>query len=114
VGIQELWANLLAQEMLGGQTHPEVLRILENLCTEDAQLLVEINADTPKEKGALIARSFRIALSAHPLNLTFKRAENSFSHAKLKSFQLITRIETEWLVTTLGQNFLSAVSDPNG
>ena len=46
--LRELWSNLLAQEILTGNVHPEFPRILTRMAAHDAQLLATI---AEREKG---------------------------------------------------------------
>lgn len=99
--IRHLWSNLLAQEIISGSVHREVGRILSRLNAEDAQLL------------AIIAeRKSRISpfLSDDP-SITMDKT--TFNHEHLKNLNLIEKQQLRWYISTFGQNFIKAVSDPS-
>ncbi len=50
--LQELWTNLVANELVDGSIHPEFVRILSRLSTADAQRLIEI-AQSSKQRSSL-------------------------------------------------------------
>ena len=46
--LRDIWANLIANELLSNDVHPEFPRILERLSTSDAAVLAEIGEATGK------------------------------------------------------------------
>ena len=64
VNLRELWANLLAQEIVGGDVHPEVVRILSRLTAQEAQVLAELAEQRKDCSLQVVLKSFTKALDA--------------------------------------------------
>jgi hypothetical protein len=119
--IRELWANLLAQEILSNNVHPEITNILSRIDSEDAKTLSYIakksadrNTLRDSQKGIVIAfgASFISAfgiISSVPL----KDLNATFSEKLLESLNLIERKSLHWDLTIIGLGFIQAVTDPS-
>lgn len=112
---RELWSNLLAQEIVNGNVHPEFPRILSRLSTADAQLLAQI-AERQKDKSVLLKvaiKSFSASISMLGIGVGLFQPddEESFSHEYLASLNLVRRREGVWGLTRTGQAFIQSVSD---
>lgn len=78
INIRELWENLLAQEILDGSVHPEVVNILSRINSEDAQPLANIAEVSPPMiiKGGCNV-IYEISLSRHCRVKLFNKHETS-------------------------------------
>lgn len=113
--LRELWANLLAQEIMHGTVHPEFPRILARLSAEDAQLLAQI-ADSEKNKSvalkkALVNLAANFTILGVSLNLREVGGRTTFIHEHLAELNLITYAATQWSLTATGKAFIESVSD---
>lgn len=109
--IHHLWSNLLANELIGGDVHPEIPRILARLCTEDAVLLAAI-ADADREK--LSTKMLKAFTSALPVVSIFSKhhQKTTFNHTHLKNLDLVKDMEGFWLLTPVGREFIRCVGGP--
>ena len=109
--IRQLWANLLAQELVSGDVHPEFTRILSRLSATDAQLLASIAEKNPVLDMKLIlnifVKSFRYSIVGIPVEKT------TFNHELLENLNLIRSFEGRWKLTRIGWSFIQSVSDPS-
>lgn len=114
-GIRELWSNLLAQEMITQNVHPEITRVLSRISSEDAQLLVNITEEKPSKISQLFADAVRAALGsmAFGISVSFKSEQSTFNHAHLRNLGLISKQDGRWGLTVLGEGFIQAVTDPS-
>jgi hypothetical protein len=125
INLRELWANLLAQEIVAGDVHPEVARILSRLSAQEAQLLAKI-AETRKDNTfQMVLKSFAKALdsslavsnlAANLLGTTLyakRRRHSGFSEALLENLGLIERFEDNWVVSAIGEEFIRSVAGPS-
>jgi len=116
-GIRELWSNLLAQEMLARDVHPEIGRVLARISFDDAQLLVAITEAKPTATSKLFAEAVNVALLAIPViggSIPRHRTEpTTFNHAHLRNLGLIDRNDGKWGLTPFGEGFITAVTDPS-
>ena len=110
--IQELWANLLAQESVNGNIHPITTEILGKMCAADAQLLASIATMQKKDTKLKLILKLFAATVGKSTNLEVEKL--SFSYFKLEELKLITRIEKKkiWLLTQEGWLFIRSVTDP--
>ena len=115
VNIRNLWENMLAQELLDGSVHPEVVSILTRLTSEDAQTLAHIAETSPTgDYIKSFVNSFGSA-SVGVAGVSFsikKRPQFTFSEKLLESLNLIERNENQWLLTAIGEGFIASVSEP--
>lgn len=107
--MRSLWANLLSKEFTDGDVHPEIAKILSNLTSKDAYLLLEIakNHSIPLTVHVLKAMATRITLGVFAKRKTY-------NHTHLENLGLIEDVEKEWLLTTAGKELLHSVSDSEG
>lgn len=115
VVIRELWSNLLAQEIVNGNVHPEFPRILSRLSASDAQLLAQV-AERQKNKSAqlkIAIKKFSASISIFGIaaELMQPDEEGSFAHEHLASLNLVRRKEGTWGLTLTGKAFIQSVSD---
>ena len=114
-GIRELWSNLLAQEIITDDVHPEIARILSRISSEDAQLLAEISDQKSSNVSKLFSVAVKVALSSLVFgDLTVINSKpKTFNHAHLQNLGLIQRNEGNWELTVFGEGFIKAVTDPS-
>jgi hypothetical protein len=123
--IRELWANLLAQELLDGDVHPEVVKILSRINAQDAQTLAEIAEKSEKDDyvrsfsssimGTNVEEDGTLSASVSMLGISAsmkKRPKYSFSEKFLESLGLIERSGKKWELTAIGEGFVASVSEP--
>jgi hypothetical protein len=109
--LRELWANLLAQEIIGGKVHPEFTRTLSRLSSMDAQVLAHIATRDKPTASQLKANIFLKSL-VH-LGILGMTENPDFSGELLTSLNLIHRPKGLWDLTATGHAFIEAVSDPS-
>lgn len=116
VNMRELWANLLAQEILDGAIHPEVVNILSRLSADDAQTLAIIAEQAPKGeyiKEIVSSYSNSISFGFAGIKISIKkRSRFTFSEKLLESLNLIERSENKWVLTPIGEGFIESVTEP--
>jgi Abortive infection alpha len=113
--LRELWSNLLAQEIVGGDVHPEFSRILARLSSDDAKLLAQI-AERAENKSVALAGALRkitaqISILGISLEVIDPGERGSFTHEHLQHLNLIGRHDGKWVLTLTGRAFIQAVSD---
>ncbi len=119
VNLRELWANLLAQEIVGGDVHPEVVKILSRLTAQEAQVLAEL-AETNKDSAFQVAVSSfvnaldtKLSVSIFGIKVSARRRRHSnFSEALLENLGLIEKFEGNWVLSTIGEEFVRSVAGP--
>lgn len=112
--IRDIWANLIANELLGKDVHPEFPLILERLSSNEALVLVEIAESSQKDKMKQIVKA--VALNLNVMGLSFAslvQEETDFYREHLKNLALIRSSEGTWRLTLIGEKFLESVSDPS-
>lgn len=112
--IRDIWANLIANELLGKDVHPEFPLILERLSSNDALVLVEIAEGSQKDKMKQIVKA--VASNLNVIGLSFAslvQEETDFYREHLKNLSLIRNSEGTWRLTLIGEKFLESVSDPS-
>ena len=112
--MREIWANLVANELLDGQVHPEFPRILERLSSHDALALAEI-AESHRARRVKVAASRLMAqFSLFGLDLsTVVEEPADFSSEHLQRLDLIRQSAGIWTLTQFGAEFVKAVTDPS-
>lgn len=105
--IRSLWSNLLAKEFTEGSVHPEIAKLLSQITSQDAILLLEI---AEKDTGPIPVMVLKALASKITLGLTNEK--RSFNHVHLKKLGLIQELEFVWCLTTTGREFMRCVSDP--
>ena len=121
--LQELWSNLLANELVDNSIHPEFIQILSRLSSTDAYRLIELaqRSDPPKK----VTLSFKIF--GFEINLRdIVEEPTDFTNIHLSNLGLIERPTVEviengiikyrsevyWSLTIVGEAFISAVTNP--
>lgn len=112
--LRDIWANLLANEILDNQVHPEFPRILERLSSNDAATLAEIaNKGSRKDSVKRATRSVLYGLEIMGVSFSALLEEDTdFNKEHLKNLNLITKSSGQWRLTLFGEEFLKAVADP--
>lgn len=111
--IREIWANLIANEIISNDVHPEFPRILERLSPNDAAVLAEIGGRTGKDSVKNSVRAIIISLSFMGVHFSdFLEEETDFSREQLENLNLIKKSTGHWELTLVGEEFLKAVTDP--
>lgn len=111
--VREIWANLIANEILDNQVHPEFPRILERLSSNDAITLAEIAESNRKDSVKKATRAFVYRL--HIMGVSFSalvEEETDFSREYLRNLNLTKKSSGQWRLTLIGEEFLKAVADP--
>lgn len=133
--LRDIWANLIANELIGANVHPEFPSVLSRLDSHDAMVLSEIAEKSNKETVQLAAKylskasaiAAQIAIRSIPaivratgLNLPkdlaseFKQeGPGDFSTEHLERLNLIKASNGDWKLTYFGEEFVKAVTDPN-
>ncbi len=116
INIRELWANLLAQEILDGDIHPEVVNILSRLSADDAQTLAKLAEETPrgeyiKESVVSFINSLSVGVTGMKVPM-IKKPRFTFSEKLLETLNLIERSENKWILTPIGEGFIESVTEP--
>ena len=111
--LRELWANLLAQELVTGSVHPEFPHILARLSAAEAQLLAHI-AERENSKNEELKRIVtKFSASFFGVSLSVIGSEGiSFAHEHLHQLNLITDSDRVWRLTLTGRAFIAAVTEP--
>lgn len=113
--MQELWANLLAQQFTVGEIHPKIPRMLAEMSPEDAKTLAGF-----EERGLAMSVFRRVSQGQRDrsdspvsrITAQIRRNSESESHAVIAALGLIRQYDGDWFVTPLGHSFLKAVSAP--
>lgn len=113
--LRELWANLLAQEIVTGSVHPEFPRILSRLSSSDAKLLSQI-AEREGSKSLDFTRAIKrlnasISIFGASISLLQSDEDSSFMHEHLASLNLTKRRDGIWTLTSTGKAFIQSVTD---
>ncbi|GAX38214.1 Abi-alpha family protein [Nodularia sp. NIES-3585] len=126
--LQELWTNLMANELVDSCIHPEFVRILTRLSASDVYRLIEIAQKSSPPK--------RVTIRFKILGLKFNLKENldyplSFINAHLCNIGLIQKRDLKvektnivgssfrvkdaryWELTVIGKAFIEAVNNPS-
>lgn len=114
--LQDLWANLLANELVSGGIHPEIPRAMARLTSADAQLLTRIKRPGPRLTiTSSLGTPSALASKLVPKQIYFPTAKpDTPSHWILASCGLVRQApDGRFYLTTLGQSFLAAVADPD-
>lgn len=134
--LREIWANLIANEMLEGDVHPEFPAILARFSINDALTLSHFAEKKRSEQEyrnlpffERIVQSFRGAFSGSQESDTFSPSD--FDREHLENLGLLKKIETlniqldgrdsgtirprsvNFKLSSFGRGFISAVVDPN-
>ena len=110
--LRELWANLLAHELVAGDVHPEFPKVLLRLSAHDAKVLAQIaDRETNKSVSFISSlREFTLSFSLAGIELSLPAEGGSFSHEHLANLRLIHRPDRTWVLTRTGAAFIRSVS----
>ena len=123
--LQELWSNLLANELVDNSIHPEFIQILSRLSSIDAYRLIEL-AERSDESPKKITWSLKIFGFEHNFKEIIKEPTD-FTNIHLFNLGLVERSIVEvpndrgvlekqfapyWSLTIVGKAFISAVTNP--
>lgn len=107
--LRELWANLVANELIDSSVHPEFIRILQRLSASDAVRLVDIaQRSNPRLPIRIVMNTLARFADLSPAQLA-----SNFTDAHLISMDLIAPSGDAWQLTITGKAFIEAVSDPS-
>ena len=113
VNLREIWSNLMANEILDNQVHPEFPRLLERLSSNDAVTLAEIAEESRKDSVKRATRAIVYGLKIMGVSFSALVEEASdFSREHLRNLNLIKKTSGQWRLTLFGEEFLKAVADP--
>ncbi|TVP59350.1 MAG: DUF4393 domain-containing protein [Nodularia sp. (in: Bacteria)] len=126
--LQELWTNLMANELVYGSIHPEFIRILTQLTSSDVYRLIEVAQRTSPPRRVTIR--FKILGMKHNFQESSDYPLN-FINAHLSNVGLIQTRELNvvkadimdtsfrinhpryWELTVVGKAFIEAVNNPS-
>jgi len=120
--MHDLWSSLLAREILNGEIHPEIPKILERMVSSDAQVLAEVarGSDDQEAKAAVkrikeISGSISLFGIATSISQRIELVEKDypFTYAHLENLGLIYSTGKKWALTPVGKEFIRCVSDPS-
>lgn len=111
--IREIWANMIANEIINNQVHPEFPNILERLSSNDAITLASIAESNKKDTIKTATKAFIHGFRLMGVSLSaLVDEETDFSREHLKNLNLTTKYSGQWRLTLTGEEFLKAVADP--
>jgi len=122
--LHELWSNLLAREVLDGNVHPEIPRILERMVSSDAHVISNIANGCEKldvkysiKRLKEVSPSFLMfndSTSKDPLeHIEVIEKDYPFTYAHLENLGLIYSTGEKWDLSPIGREFMRSVSDPS-
>jgi len=113
--MRELWTNLMAQEILEGDVHPEFVAILKRMSAADAQRLAQYGQKATGPDIEKIVKLFArtIKFNVAGIELAFPEEPTDFITEHLSNLNLIYKISRRWDLTHTGKEFIKAVSDPD-
>lgn len=114
--LHELWANLIAQELLNGSVHPEFTKILASLSAEDAHLLAHIAEEQKKKSVSLLNALRSLSASISVLGIALKLgdlkvSDATYIHEHLQRLGLVKETPEAWRLTLTGEAFIKSVSE---
>lgn len=111
--IRELWANLIANELISNDIHPEFIRILERLNTNDAVVLAEIAETTENLEVLQLLKHALFTKQLLSISISsFLKEDIDFSREHMSNLNLIRHHSGSWKLTLVGESFLKSVADP--
>lgn len=113
--LRDIWANLIANEILDGQVHPEFPKTLERLSSNDAITLAEIGENQKDKRIRAAASELTASISILGIKLSSSMFEepSDFSREHLTRLGIIKKKSGQWMLTHFGAEFLKAVTDPS-
>lgn len=113
-GLRDIWANLIANEMLDAKVHPEFPSILSRLSSNDALVLAEIAGNNEKANVKSAAKEFTRSVKFWVINIENLMDEpGDFSREYLERLGLIRNPSGFWSLTYFGEEFVKSVNDPS-
>ncbi|MEM9400836.1 MAG: Abi-alpha family protein, partial [Verrucomicrobiota bacterium] len=113
-GLRDIWANLIANEMLDGEVHPEFPIVLSRLSSNDAIVLAEIASSNQKDNVKIAAKALNVSIKILGIDVSQLLDEPAdFSREHLERLNLITKVQGKWVLTYFGEEFVKSVTDPN-
>ncbi len=111
--LREIWSNLIANEILDNQVHPEFLRILERMSSNDALTLVDIADSDRKDhvKKATHAVVYGLRIMGYNFSALIEE-DTDFCREHLQYLHLIRKNSGQWRLTLTGEEFLKSIADP--
>jgi hypothetical protein len=111
--LREIWSNLMANEIIDNQVHPEFPKLLERLSSNDAVTLAEIADECKKDsvKKATLSIVYGLRIMGVSFSALVEEA-GDFSREHLQNLSLIKKTSGQWRLTLFGEEFLKAVADP--
>jgi hypothetical protein len=91
---------LLAKEFTEGSVHPEIAKLLSEITSQDAVLLLKIAEKDAGPISIMVLKAF-----ASKFTLGLLNEKRSFNHVHLERLGLIQEIELVWCLTTTGRGF---------
>lgn len=111
--LRDIWANLIANEMVSGNVHPEFPATLARISANDAAVLSKVAEKNIKKSVKAYAASLSASVSIFGLSARVILAEDSdASHEHLERLVLIRRQNGIWNLTRFGEEFVRAVTEP--
>lgn len=112
--MRDIWANLIANEILDGNVHPEFPGILERISPAEAILIAEIGEGSKQVSISNASAAMIAALSSYfPKEIKrFVEEPKDFNHEHLARLGIIGRHGAGWNLTHFGDAFLQAVTEP--
>lgn len=111
--LRDIWSNLIANEILDNQVHPEFPRLLERLSSNDAVTLADIANKSGKD--AVIRATHAVVYGLRIMGVNFSalvEEDTDFSREHLMNLNLIVKSSGQWRLTIFGEEFLKSVADP--
>lgn len=112
--LRDIWANLIANEMLDASVHPEFPSVLSRLGAHDAKVLSELAQSNSKAWVKAAAKN--LARSIGILGISFSYAceePDDFSREHLARLGLIKKPDGIWTLTHFGEEFVKTVTEPS-
>lgn len=110
--LRDIWANLIANEMVSGDVHPEFPGILSRMSAADAIVLSKIAEKEPSNFLQAGAVALGASLSTTIFASNLFQGDSDASHEHLKRLALIEQMNGVWVLTHFGRDFVRAVTSP--
>lgn len=120
--LHELWSNLLAREILDGEVHPEIPKILERMVATDAHALAEVAKGSKDHEMVTAVKKIKEvsgSISLFGIGTTISQKVElieknyPFTYAHLENLGLIYSTGKKWAMSPVGKEFIRCVSDPS-
>lgn len=122
--LNELWTNLLANEMVDNSCHPEFIRVLSRLSSTDAHRLIELaQRSSPPKMDKWNLRVFGVEIRGQvdrqePLTFTNTHLSNLGlierpEISKKEGGKTVNKIADYYVLSVFGKAFMEAISNPS-